>query len=97
MDAHAARTIVSGLLPEGGNVDTLSLKGRDEVRAALDMVLQVHSQQASKLELALRQLDEAAAEIKRLRLENARLRLAYWGELHPEELAELHQALGREE
>ena len=69
------RTIANGLFPSGQDVSNLTAEGRDEVRAAVDALLRMWDRTSAKLELALRQLDKAADEIKRLQAENAALRI----------------------
>lgn len=60
------RTIANGLFPSGQDLASLTPEGRDEVRAAVDALLRVWDYTSAKLELALGQLDKAAAEIERL-------------------------------
>lgn len=63
------RTLVSGLIPAGFDAGALTPKGRDEVRDALDVILKLWDYRNARLTLALEQLDKAAVEIERLRLE----------------------------
>lgn len=67
-------TIAKGLLADGMVPADLTKTGRDEIRAALDMVLQMSAERDVRLAAALRELDHAANEIERLRVENERLR-----------------------
>ncbi len=60
------RTIARGLIPGGFDPTSLTTKGRDEVRAAIDAILRAWDRSNTKLGLALEQLDKAAAEIDRL-------------------------------
>jgi hypothetical protein len=61
------RTIANGLFPAGGDSSTLTKEGRDEVRAAMEVILRLWDHRNTKLSLALEQLDRAADEIERLR------------------------------
>jgi hypothetical protein len=70
---NAAHTLVNGLLPAGLQSRSLPPEGRNEVREALDTVLRLYEGDKMRLELALHQLDRAAAEIERLQAENALL------------------------
>jgi len=57
------QTIVSGLLPAGMDIESLTPEGRDEVRQALDTILKVWDRTQARLALALGQLDKAADHI----------------------------------
>ncbi len=59
------KTLADGLFPCGHDNPT-SPRGRDEVRAAMEVILKLWDYQSAKLELALRELDGAGAEIDRL-------------------------------
>lgn len=68
------RTIANGLFPAGSDPSALPKEGKDEVRAAIEVILKLWDHRNTKLALALEQLDRAADEIARLRAENERLR-----------------------
>lgn len=62
------RTLANGLFPVGGvEAKDLPPEGRDEVRAAMDVILRLWDYQSAKLDLALQSLDKAAVEIDRLK------------------------------
>ena len=61
------RTLASGLFPAGFDAAALTPEGRDEVRAAVDVILRLSDSQSARLKLALEQLDLAAKEIDRLK------------------------------
>src|SRR6266567_8188824 len=61
------RTLASGLFPAGFDAAALTPEGRDEVRAAVDVILKLSDRQSARLKLALEQLDRAASEIDRLK------------------------------
>ena len=61
------RMIANGLLPGGCDPDKLTAIGRQEVRDAIDALLRIYDRDNARLDLALRELDRAAAEIERLR------------------------------
>ena len=65
------RTLANGLFPTGGDVASLPQEGKDEVIAAIDVILKLNDYRNTKLAMALRELDRAAAEIDRL---NQRIR-----------------------
>jgi hypothetical protein len=69
MNKTDARTIANnGLLPTGQDARSLPQKsGREEIRQAIDTLLRLYDYDNARLELALEQLDRAAAEIERLR------------------------------
>ena len=72
MNRDDARTIASGLFPSGQDIESLTPQGREEIRQAVDVILRLYDYNAARLELALEQLDKAAAEIDRLRKEHDR-------------------------
>lgn len=61
------RKLANGLIPSGFDAAKLTPEGRDEVRAAIDVILKLNDQRFARLSLALEQLDRAADEIDRLR------------------------------
>jgi hypothetical protein len=62
------KTLANGLFPVGGpEASALPPEGRDEICAAVEVILKLHDYQKTKLSLALGQLDKAAAEIERLK------------------------------
>jgi hypothetical protein len=68
MDKNDARTILNGLFPSGQqDIKSLPPQGREEIRRAIDVILRLYDYNTARLELALEQLDKAAAEIDRLR------------------------------
>lgn len=74
-DSHDdLRTIANGLFPVVGDTSALPKEGKDEIRAAIEVILKLLDRRNTKLVLALEQLDRAADEIARLRAENERLR-----------------------
>lgn len=60
------RTIVNGLFPTNFDTASLSKRGKDEIKEAIDAILRISSYQDARLTLALEQLDKAADEITRL-------------------------------
>lgn len=68
------RTIANGLFADGYDSSALTKEGKDEIRAAIDVILKLWDHRNTKLSLALEQLDLAADEIARLSAENERLR-----------------------
>ncbi len=67
------RTIANGLFPAGLEPSALTKEGRDEVRAAMDVILKLWDYRNTKLALALEQLDRAAARIEQLEKALARI------------------------
>lgn len=67
------RTIANGLIPAGFDAASLTPEGRDEVRAAIDVILRLHDAQSARLTLALEQLDRAAAYIDKMKLGNDKI------------------------
>ena len=61
------QTLANGLFPAGFDATALTPEGRDEVRAAVDVILKLWDRGSARLTLALEQLDKAAAEIDRLK------------------------------
>ena len=68
-DKGDLQTLANGLLPSGQDISRLTAEGRDEVRAAIDVILKIWDYNRTKLDLALVQLDKCAAEIERLTAE----------------------------
>jgi hypothetical protein len=58
------KTIANGLFPSGFNAAALTPEGRDEVRAAVDVILRLSDSRNARLTLALEMLDKAAAHIE---------------------------------
>ena len=67
------RTLANGIIPAGFDAKKLPLEGCDEVRAAIDVLLELSNRRTTKLTLALSQLNKAALEIDRLRENNKKL------------------------
>lgn len=72
-DKSDLKTLASGLIPAGFDAARLPADGRDEVRAAIDVILKLSDHSNAKLSLALEQLDRAAAEIERIKSANVKI------------------------
>ena len=67
------RTLANGIIPTGFDAKKLPPEGCDEVRAAIDVLLELSNRRTTKLTLALSQLNKAALEIDRLKENNKKL------------------------
>lgn len=63
------RTLANGLFPSGLDPVALTPEGRDEVRAAVDVILKLWDHQSAHLQLALKELDRAAGHIEQTKAE----------------------------
>ena len=67
------RALAHGLIPAGFDATELTLEGRDEVRAAIDVLLKLSDHRYARLSFALEQLDKGATEIERLKSANDKI------------------------